>query len=114
MAGPAGLTRGKLKPHELQTEEGLVAKIEEIRKAIRAATKDSSHTAISALSRLELDALKWLYEIREESQSTVSWSDPELAETLVASVPELDEVTFRRLAAAVDQRRGGHREAAGR
>ena len=108
----ATLTRGRLKPHELQTEEGLVAKIEEVRKAIRAATKDSSHTAIAALSRLELDALKWLYEIREESNS-VAWDDPQLAEALVGAVPDLDDVTFRRLAAAVDSRRG-LREVAGR
>jgi hypothetical protein len=93
------------KPHELIGEEAIIAKIEEVRKDIQKARRDSSHTAVGNLARLEFDLLKRLDEIREDKGAAPV--DPAaMAEALVGAVPELDDVTFARLAEAVDLRRG--------
>jgi hypothetical protein len=93
------------KPHELSGEEAYVAKIEEIRRDIARARKDQSWTAASSMHKLEAELIRRLEEIRED-RGAAPVDPAAMAEALVGAVPELDDVTFARLAEAVDLRRG--------
>jgi predicted DNA-binding ribbon-helix-helix protein len=100
------------KPSDLKGAAAIEAKIEEIRRDTARARKDGSHTAVSSLSKLEIECLRWLDEARQEEDTARGVDPAEMAEILIAGVAEIDDVTFRRLAAAVDERRHGLRRGA--
>ena len=102
MPDPTGKRR---RASELVGLEAVLAEIDAVDKDIRNAQRDSSWTAVSALRRNKEVLMRRADELRED-QAAEPVDPAQLAEALLGAVPELDDVTFARLAEAVDLRRG--------